>query len=44
MIPFRPFQHLVAVSDQMAALRSIHRHLEPAVTSCSTSSIPISSI
>jgi len=29
MIPFRPFQHLVAVSDQMAALRSIHRHLEP---------------
>jgi SAM-dependent methyltransferase len=29
MIPFRPIQHLVAVSDQMAALQAIHRHLEP---------------
>jgi ubiquinone/menaquinone biosynthesis C-methylase UbiE len=29
MIPFRPFQHLVAVSDQIAALQTIHRHLEP---------------
>lgn len=29
MIPFRPFQHLVAVSDQIAALQAIHRHLEP---------------
>lgn len=29
MIPFRPIQHLVAVSDQIAALQGIHRHLEP---------------
>jgi SAM-dependent methyltransferase len=29
MIPFRPFQHLVAVSEQIAALRAMHRHLEP---------------
>lgn len=29
MIPFRPFQHLIAVSDQIAALQAIHRHLEP---------------
>ena len=28
-IPFRPFQHLIAVSDQLAALQAIHRHLEP---------------
>jgi SAM-dependent methyltransferase len=28
-IPFRPFQHLIAVSDQIAALQAIHRHLEP---------------
>lgn len=28
-IPFRPFQHLTTVEDQMACLRSIHRHLEP---------------
>ena len=25
--PFRPFQHLIAVEDQMSCLRSIHRHL-----------------
>jgi SAM-dependent methyltransferase len=29
LIPFRPFQHLVAISDQMATLEGIHRHLEP---------------
>lgn len=29
MIPFRPFQHLTAVSDQIATLQGIHRHLEP---------------
>ena len=29
LIPFRPFQHLIAVSDQIAALQGIHRHLEP---------------
>ncbi len=29
MIPFRPIQHLVAVSDQVATLQAIHRHLEP---------------
>lgn len=28
-IPFRPFQHLMAVSDQIATLQGIHRHLEP---------------
>ena len=26
-IPFRPFQHLLTVSDQLACLTSIHRHL-----------------
>ncbi len=26
-IPFRPFQHLLTVDDQLAALRCIHRHL-----------------
>jgi len=26
-IPFRPFQHLLTVEDQMSCLRSIHRHL-----------------
>ena len=26
-IPFRPFQHLLTVEDQLACLRSIHRHL-----------------
>lgn len=29
LIPFRPIQHLIAVSDQIAALSRIHRHLEP---------------
>jgi SAM-dependent methyltransferase len=29
MIPFRPFQHLLTVEDQIATLESIHRHLEP---------------
>ena len=29
MIPFRPIQHLVAVSDQIATLQAIDRHLEP---------------
>src|SRR5260221_703684 len=29
MIPFRPMQHLVAVSDQIATLQAIHRHLDP---------------
>jgi len=28
-IPFRPIQHMVAVSDQIAILQAIHRHLEP---------------
>ena len=28
-IPFRPFQHLTTVEDQMACLRNIHRHLLP---------------
>ena len=27
MIPFRPFQHLLTVSDQLACLTNIHRHL-----------------
>jgi SAM-dependent methyltransferase len=26
-IPFRPFQHLLEVSDQISCLRSVHRHL-----------------
>ena len=26
-IPFRPFQHLLTVEDQLSCLRSIHRHL-----------------
>jgi len=26
-IPFRPFQHLVEVEDQLACLRTIHKHL-----------------
>jgi SAM-dependent methyltransferase len=26
-IPFRPFQHLLTVSDQLACLETIHRHL-----------------
>ena len=28
-IPFRPFQHLMTVADQLACLKCIHRHLEP---------------
>ncbi len=28
-IPFRPFQHLISVADQIAALQSAHHHLEP---------------
>jgi len=27
-IPFRPFQHLLTVDDQLACLTTIHRHLE----------------
>lgn len=27
--PFRPFQHLVAVNDQLACLRCVHAHLVP---------------
>jgi SAM-dependent methyltransferase len=29
IIPFRPFQHLVAVENQLACLRCVHRHLQP---------------
>src|SRR5262245_24227477 len=29
-LPFRPFQHLLTVDDQLACLTTIHRHLEPA--------------
>ncbi len=28
-IPFRPFQHLTTVADQIACLCTIHRHLQP---------------
>ena len=28
-IPFRPFQHLISIADQIDTLRSAHRHLEP---------------
>jgi SAM-dependent methyltransferase len=28
-LPFRPFQHLLTVEDQLACLACIHRHLEP---------------
>ncbi|PKO21633.1 MAG: class I SAM-dependent methyltransferase [Chloroflexi bacterium HGW-Chloroflexi-1] len=28
-IPFRPFQHLITVADQIACLKTIHRHLKP---------------
>lgn len=28
-IPFRPFQHLLTVEDQLSCLRSIYRHLVP---------------
>jgi SAM-dependent methyltransferase len=27
-VPFRPFQHLVTVEDQLSCLNSIHRHLQ----------------
>jgi hypothetical protein len=27
-LPFRPFQHLLTVEDQLACLTTIHRHLE----------------
>jgi SAM-dependent methyltransferase len=30
IIPFRPFQHLLAVEDQLACLASVKRHLAPA--------------
>ena len=30
-IPFRPFQHLLTVEEQMACLACAHRHLEPGV-------------
>ncbi len=28
-LPFRPFQHLIAIEDQLACLANIHRHLAP---------------
>ncbi len=28
-LPFRPFQHLTSVEDQLACLAAIHRHLRP---------------
>ena len=28
-VPFRPFQHLLTVDDQIACLRTIHEHLQP---------------
>lgn len=28
-IPFRPFQHLLKVEDQIACLRAAHKHLQP---------------
>ncbi|MFN2205063.1 MAG: class I SAM-dependent methyltransferase [Candidatus Promineifilaceae bacterium] len=28
-LPFRPFQHLTTVEDQISCLRTIHRHLQP---------------
>jgi SAM-dependent methyltransferase len=28
-MPFRPFQHLVAVEEQKACLRCVHKHLKP---------------
>ena len=28
-LPFRPFQHLLTVEDQISCLRTIHRHLNP---------------
>jgi len=29
IVPFRPFQHLLGVREQLACLRCAHRHLEP---------------
>jgi len=29
IVPFRPFQHLIRVEDQMGCLRAAHRHLAP---------------
>jgi SAM-dependent methyltransferase len=29
IIPFRPFQHLIDIAEQIATLQSAHRHLEP---------------
>jgi SAM-dependent methyltransferase len=29
IVPFRPFQHLLEVREQLACLRCAHRHLEP---------------
>jgi len=29
IVPFRPFQHLVEVEDQLSCLRCINKHLEP---------------
>jgi SAM-dependent methyltransferase len=28
-LPFRPFQHMLTVEDQLACLTTLHRHLEP---------------
>ena len=28
-VPFRPFQHLISIDDQLACLSCAHRHLEP---------------
>jgi SAM-dependent methyltransferase len=28
-IPFRPFQHLITVEDQISCLEAVHRHLRP---------------
>jgi SAM-dependent methyltransferase len=32
IIPFRPFQHLLTVEDQLACLHAVHRHLTPGGT------------
>ncbi len=29
LIPFRPFQHLLSVGDQLSCLRRVHEHLSP---------------
>jgi len=31
-LPFRPFQHMIRIEDQLAALANIRRHLEPGGT------------